>query len=686
MADIGPPSQDPTKNSTQAVNTTTPTAITEPSGGSSSPNHLHGAARNDEGGNQQQQQAPGGGVSFFFSPSQRERDIERGDNDPGLGGLSMSKTFKRSNTEQSLADSPIALVWKDLTVSTRSGGKVLLNNIKGHITTGFYAIMGPSGSGKTTLLNTLACRLDRNTKVRGDVRMNGQEYGNTELKKLSGYVMQDDLLNGNLTVGETLRYTAELRLPPSVSPEERQERIDEVLAQMGLTHAKETIVGSPLIKGISGGERKRLCVAMELLTRPKLLFLDEPTSGLDSVTALSLCTKLKKLASQGLCTVVCTIHQPQAKIFRLFDKLLLLKAGEVIFAGETKDALPFFAAAGFPCPAYENPADHFLDVITPSLSDSVQDLKAKEEKLKAHFNQPEVDLNLWADKPVMLPREQTPWVRQFAVLFRRTLKEQWRKRAMLATQLLQSIVMAVLIGTVFLQIGEGQFSSTRRQPVLFFCVINQGVFGSLMVINSFPAERTLSLRERAAGTYYVSAYFLAKTTAETLFQLVTPVLFSCTVYWLVGLQPLAGKFFIFTAFMILCSLAATSLALAVSAICRTVDMSVTVLPLVLEICRLFGGFFLSPANLPNYFSWLDALSYVKYTYVGISQNELDGLTLTCTPQQQKPDGSCPVPSGQFTIDALGLDYITIGDCAGILISYIVICRIIAFLGVRFIKW
>lgn len=134
---------------------------------------------------------------------------------------------------------------------------------------------------------------------------------------------QDDMLNGNFTTFETLKYTADLRLDKILTKDDKLMIIDEVMAQMGLTHARNTIVGTPIKKGISGGERKRLCVAMELITGPKLLFLDEPTSGLDSVTALSLCTKLKALAVD--CTIINTIHQPQAKIFRLFDKLVLLK-------------------------------------------------------------------------------------------------------------------------------------------------------------------------------------------------------------------------------------------------------------------------------------------------------------------------------------------------------------------------
>lgn len=133
--------------------------------------------------------------------------------------------------------------------------------------------------------------------------------------------------------------------------------------------------------------------------------------------------------------------------------------------------------------------------------------------------------------------------------------------------------------------------------------------------------------------------------------------------------------------MILCSLSATSLALMISALCKTTDMSVTVLPMALEVSRLFGGFFLSPANLPKYFSWLDALSYAKYTYVGISLNELTGLELSC---EGLTSGTC-IKTGQQTITSLGLDYISIGGCIGALLAFIIFCRIVAFLGVRFLK-
>jgi ATP-binding cassette subfamily G (WHITE) protein 2 len=149
------------------------------------------------------------------------------------------------------------------------------------------------------------------SQAKGDVRLNGQPYTNTELKWMSAYVMQDDLLNGNLTVEETLLFNAELRMAKESTSADIRERVESVMKDMHIGHVRDVIVGTALKKGISGGERKRLCVAIELLTKPVLLFLDEPTSGLDSVAALQLCTRLKELCDSRVCTVVCTIHQPQ---------------------------------------------------------------------------------------------------------------------------------------------------------------------------------------------------------------------------------------------------------------------------------------------------------------------------------------------------------------------------------------
>ncbi|CAF1270390.1 unnamed protein product [Rotaria sordida] len=608
------------------------------------------------------------------------------------------------------------LVWENITVQVRPNKqkeffqrikpykkfvpqrKCLLNNISGAIAGGLWAVMGPSGSGKSTLLNTLACRLDVNTIVLGEMRLNGAPYDNAELKRIAGYVMQSDLLNGSLTVEETLMYTAQLRLPRTFTDPERKERVKDVLADLGLSHVHNVIVGTPLKKGISGGERKRVCVGMQLLNRPQLLFLDEPTSGLDSVTALDLLRTFHALAhgkSQAKSvTIVCSIHQPQAKIFNLFDSLILLKAGHVLYQGPRRQAMDVYRTAGFPCPIHTNPADHLLDVITPPRHNpvlgtptiSLEQQAAIDEAIIKVQPPLSIDLSMGENKRLaqMSSLLHNPtWLKQVQILLRRTFQEQFRQSQIIITSLVQTIIMAILIGTVYLRIGNTQKSIVRREPALFFCAVNQGIFGALMVINSFPVERALTLRERASGTYYASAYFMAKIIAETLIQIPVPIIFSCALYFLIGFQLTAGKFFLFTFFMLLCSLAATSLALLISAICKTTDMSVTVLPLALEVSRLFGGFFLAPSRLPKYFAWLDALSYVKYTFVGLALNELQGLTLTCT-DADRTNASC-IETGELFIIERGYDYITIGGCIGVLLGYIIFCRIFAYLGVRFLK-
>jgi ATP-binding cassette subfamily G (WHITE) protein 2 len=174
-------------------------------------------------------------------------------------------------------NAPVVLVWKDLSVLTKTKPpKVLLNNISGQITGGFWAIMGSSGGGKTTLLSTISLRLDSSKmETIGTIRLNGNEYSTAVLKAMSAYVLQDDLLHAELTVKETIKYAADLRLSGKMDDKGRKQRQKDVIALMGIEHISDTIIGDTRRKGISGGERKRVCVAIELLTAPKLMFLDE---------------------------------------------------------------------------------------------------------------------------------------------------------------------------------------------------------------------------------------------------------------------------------------------------------------------------------------------------------------------------------------------------------------------------
>ncbi|KAH7436825.1 hypothetical protein KP509_05G037400 [Ceratopteris richardii] len=259
----------------------------------------------------------------------------------------------------------VFLSWESLSVSVPSakGGapRYLLENVSGYAQSGsLLAIMGPSGCGKSTLLNALAGRLGSATIESGDILVNGRRqrlsYGNV------GYVTQDDALIATLTTYETLSYSANLQLPDSMSVYERQKRVQDSIREMGLQECADTPVGGWYIKGLSGGQKRRLSIAIETLKKRPLLFLDEPTSGLDSAAAFHVVKRLLTLARSGR-TILVSIHQPSSEVFELFHYLCLLSSGKTVYFGERLQAQEFFDFGGFPCPAYRNPADHFLWVI-----------------------------------------------------------------------------------------------------------------------------------------------------------------------------------------------------------------------------------------------------------------------------------------------------------------------------------
>lgn len=271
------------------------------------------------------------------------------------------------------------LVWEDLTVVLPNFGqgptKKLLHGLTGFAEPGrIMAIMGPSGSGKSTLLDALAGRLSRNIFMTGNILLNGKkqrlDYGGV------AYVTQEDVLLGTLTVRETIYFSANLRLPNNMSKEKVKQIVEATIMGMGLQDCADRHIGNWQLRGISGGEKKRLSIALEILIRPRLLFLDEPTSGLDSASAFFVIQSIKNLARDGR-TVISSVHQPSSEVFALFDDLFLLSGGETVYFGEAKMAVKFFAEAGFQCPSRRNPSDHFLrcinsdfDVVTATLKGS----------------------------------------------------------------------------------------------------------------------------------------------------------------------------------------------------------------------------------------------------------------------------------------------------------------------------
>ncbi|KAJ1954112.1 hypothetical protein EC988_002607, partial [Linderina pennispora] len=263
------------------------------------------------------------------------------------------------------------LQWTDLKyeVKTKAGKstewKTIMSKGTGMARAGeTIAIIGSSGAGKTTLLNALSGRIEGG-RLSGSILYRGAKRHPGSFKRTTAYVQQDDMMHPLLTVKETLTYAAKLRLPNSQYTEkEKLERVQTVMRQLRLEGAKDTPIGNAQTRGVSGGERKRVSVGMELLTSPSILFLDEPTSGLDSNSSELVVELVKGISKdRGIATMM-TIHQPSARIFNLFDKVILLSQGRIVYFGPVSESIQYFAKIGHQCPMHENPADYFVDLMT----------------------------------------------------------------------------------------------------------------------------------------------------------------------------------------------------------------------------------------------------------------------------------------------------------------------------------
>ncbi|KAF9150641.1 hypothetical protein BG015_007524 [Linnemannia schmuckeri] len=570
--------------------------------------------------------------------------------------------------------------------------RAILSNVDAKATPGrVLAIMGPSGSGKTTLLDLLADRQARNVgKIQGDILLNDvpvKQYGSIR-KRLVGYVTQEDDFIETLTVLETLTFAAKMRLPRAMSTKDKLARVDVVMEELNLTHIKNTKVGGAVIRGISGGEKRRVTIGIELLSSPSVLLLDEPTSGLSSTDALNVANAIKELARKGR-TVILTVHQPRSDIYELFDDLLLLSKGKVVYFGKAQEAASYFEALGHEVPVGWNVADYFLDLITlhedkppnEGSSSSHGDFAQKyasflatnpkaylTELLQKHQNDSEKkkdDALLDQFKKAYTTEYATTTLTQTLLLTQRSLTNLARHPTIFQASAFIHIVFALVIGSLFSGLKdrpEMGATSFNKSIALFFITS----FLATMTFSAMPQfiiERSLFLRERAAGMYRTSSYFLAKTIVETLSYTILSVIFVVITYFLIGLKGSLIYYFVAVAVFVNVAL---SLIAAIGAGAENAEVGMNLLSLINTMAMLFSGFIVSRTDIPRGWIWAFWASYYQWAFSGMLGNEFD-------------DGSA---KGIATLQYFGmadLDWLTKWRAVIILVGYYIFFRVIGLL-------
>ncbi|XP_059504311.1 broad substrate specificity ATP-binding cassette transporter ABCG2 isoform X2 [Stegostoma tigrinum] len=493
--------------------------------------------------------------------------------------------------------------------------KEILNGVNGIMGPGMNAILGPTGSGKSSLLDILAARKDP-SGLKGQVLIDGAPQP-SNFKCISGYVVQDDVVMGTLTVRENLQFSAALRLSNSIRNKEKNDRIDQIIKQLGLIKVADSKVGTPFIRGVSGGERKRTNIGMELIIDPSVLFLDEPTTGLDASTALAVLLLLQRMSRKGK-TIIFSIHQPRYSIFKLFGSLTLLANGRLVYHGPSAEALDYFSGIGYTCEPFNNPADFFLDVVngdstavsTQKALDSYPEIAGNSSALNketmiaenlaseflksSYYSEIMSELNklsqgnVSGSEPVARRiTYATSFYHQLKWVIKRSFKNLLRNPQASIAQVMVTLVLGLIVGAIFFGVQDDNAGIQNRAGAFFFLTTNQ-CFSSLSVIELFITEKKIFIHEYISGYYRIHAYFIAKLLVDLIPMRAAPAItLVITTYFLIGLKLQAGAFFTTVLTLAQVSITAASLGLAVAtgqSILAVANLMITVIFVLMIVC------------------------------------------------------------------------------------------------------
>ncbi|KAJ6092503.1 hypothetical protein N7486_007792 [Penicillium sp. IBT 16267x] len=525
-------------------------------------------------------------------------------------------------------------------------------------------IMGPSGSGKTSLLNSIACRLqgsiDTQYRIHGRMLYNGAVPSDTVIRSVTSFVTQDDdALMPSLTVRESLRFAAGLRLPIWMSREEKNRRAEEVLFKTGLKECADNLIGGELVKGISGGEKRRVTIAIQILTDPKVLLLDEPTSGLDAFTAMSIIEVLHGLAAEGR-TLIMTIHQSRSDLVSHFSQVLLLaRGGYPVYAGPGQQMLPHFAGLGYDCPQTTNPADFVLDLITVDLQQADREAVTRERVQNLISCWSDAALALDSASQIATPAELGSFRRQmlpfritFPLVLHRSFINFRRQPRLVMARSMQILGIAIVIALFFAPLKndyaavQSRMGFVQEFSALYFV-------GMLQNIAIYPNERDVFYREESDNCYSAETFILSYTIIEVPFEIVSALVFGVLAAYADNMKHTVTMFLV-GAFNCFCVISCgESLGIMFCTLFSHVGFAVNVTSTLLSLSCTLGG--VMSLNVNQVLAGVNYLSPIKYCIANLAPYSLQGQHFDCSATERLADGNCPITTGEQVLKLYNLD-------------------------------
>ncbi|XP_011496456.1 PREDICTED: ATP-binding cassette sub-family G member 4 [Ceratosolen solmsi marchali] len=628
---------------------------------------------------------------------------------------------------------PVDIEFKNLAYSVSEGRqrgyKTILKCVQGKFRSGeLTAIMGPSGAGKSTLMNVLAGY--KTSNLSGSVLINGKDRNLRRFRKMSCYIMQDDRLLPHLTVYEAMTVSANLKLGKDISAAAKKVVIEEIIETLGLSDASNTQTHC-----LSGGQRKRLSIALELVNNPPVMFFDEPTSGLDSSSCFQ-CLNLLKSLSRGGRTIICTIHQPSARLFEMFDHLYILAEGQCIYQGNVGGLVPFLSSMCLDCPGYHNPADYVMEVACGEHGECVHKLVCAVNNGKCNNYQHHqatlvaaqtVSNDIAKQSPPQEQQSKPPemtvlmtngvakptaaggngatvlsmpvscttslldsaesieqkvgfptngWI-QFWILLKRTFLSQIRDMTLTRVRLISHIIVGFLIGAIYYDIGNDASKAMSNAGCVFFTVMFIMFTAMMPTILTFPVEMAVFVREHLNYWYSLKAFYLARTLADIPFQIVYSIAYVIIVYFMTS-QPLeTDRFLMYLNICILTSLVAQSIGLLIGA-AMSVETGVFIGPVTSVPIVLFSGFFVNFNAIPAYLRFLSYVSYIRYGFEGamITVYGYNRRSLKCS------EDFCLYKSPRKFLTDMSMDKAVYWIDVVALVGFLIALRIVAYFVLR----